>query len=65
MSTLFAPDLPALLNAGETATLLNISRSMVYKLIAEGALPAVRIGTLVRIPAAGLRDWLEQQQYAR
>jgi len=33
----------------------------VYRLIQTGALPAVRVGTLLRVPEAGLRALIERQ----
>ncbi len=50
---------PVLLRAGEAARLLGISRSMVFKLVATKQLPAVHIGTAVRIPAAALPAWIQ------
>jgi len=45
----------------EVASRLNLSKSQVYQLIAEGELPSVRIGRSVRIPAEALRRWLEKR----
>ena len=50
-----------LLRAQEVATVLSLSRSKVFQLIASGELPAVRIGRSVRVPAQALREWVEQQ----
>lgn len=46
----------------EVARLLRISRSRVYQLINEGALPSVRLGgRSVRVPLDALRRWAEEQ----
>jgi excisionase family DNA binding protein len=58
-----APDVkvePLLLHASEVATMLGIGRSKVYEMTASGELPAVKIGTAVRIPRQGLMDWIER-----
>ena len=45
----------------EAAAKLGISRAKCYELIAEGVLPHMRVGRSLRIPAADLRRWIEQQ----
>jgi len=45
----------------EAAEMLGISRSKCYELIAAGEIPVVRIGTSIRVPSEGLREWLERQ----
>lgn len=52
---------PLLLRAGEAGDLLGCSKSMVLKMVASGELPAVRLGSAVRIPAAPLRDWIRER----
>jgi len=49
-----------LLKANEVATLLGISRSQAYMLMAKGGLPVVRIGRSVRVPQAALAAWIRQ-----
>ncbi len=49
-----------LLTASEVGPLAGISRSMVYKLLACGALPSVRMGRSVRVPEAALQAWIER-----
>ncbi len=51
--------MPLLLKADEVAQQLGLGRSKVYEMIASGDLPVVRIGTAVRVPRAGLDDWIE------
>jgi excisionase family DNA binding protein len=48
----------------EAAEQLGISRSKAYELIAAGKLPSIRIGSSVRIPAEGLKEWIAQQTQA-
>ena len=50
-----------LLRMPEVATILGIGRSTVYELVQRGDLPAVHVGRAVRIPAAALQRWVEQQ----
>jgi excisionase family DNA binding protein len=46
----------------EAAATLELSRARVYGLIAEGAIPAVRVGRRIRIPRASFDRWLEDQE---
>jgi excisionase family DNA binding protein len=43
----------------EAAERLALGRSTVYRLIASGELPAVKIGTAIRIPATALASWAD------
>lgn len=56
------PDLPdvALLTADEVATTLRISRKLVYRLIREGDLAAVRVGPALRVPVSALRAYVSR-----
>ena len=51
-----------LLNVAQVAKLLSLGRTKVYDLIATKQLPVVRFGRAVRVPAASLQRWLEQQE---
>jgi excisionase family DNA binding protein len=42
----------------EAATLVGVSRSKMYELVAAGEVPTMRIGSAVRIPAEALRAWV-------
>lgn len=44
----------------EVSSLLRVSKRTVYRLRRSGALPAVRIGRAVRIPADALAQFLER-----
>jgi excisionase family DNA binding protein len=50
-----------LLDVGEVALVLGIGRTKAYQMMARAELPVVRIGRLVRVPRAGLADWIEQR----
>jgi excisionase family DNA binding protein len=50
-----------LLRIPEVAERLALGRSTVYRLIAEGQLPTVKIGAAVRIPAVALEEWVASQ----
>ncbi len=56
---------PLLLRAEEVAQLLGVSKSMVFKLIAAGELPSLRLGHAVRVPAAPLREWVRERTTAK
>jgi excisionase family DNA binding protein len=50
-----------LLTISEAARLLSIGRSTLYELIGSGQVPTIHIGRSVRVPADGLRHWLDRQ----
>jgi excisionase family DNA binding protein len=45
---------PSLLTVHETATMLRCSDATVYRHVSGGALPAVRVGGMIRIPIEAL-----------
>lgn len=47
-----------LLKIQEVCSLLNLSRSMVYRLTTSGELQSVRIGKSVRIPAVAVEAYI-------
>jgi len=51
-----------LLKPVEVGQMLCIGRSLVYELIAQGEIPSVRLGRCIRVPAAALRQWVEDRQ---
>ena len=51
-----------LLRAEEVQKALGLGRSKVYEMMACGELPTIRIGRSVRVPADGLREWLDHQR---
>jgi excisionase family DNA binding protein len=54
-----------LLKGDQVAKALNLGRSKVYQLMAQGqaggGLPVIRIGKSVRVPARALEEWVERQ----
>lgn len=50
-----------LLRPHEVAHLLDVGRSKVYELIADGQIPSVRLGGSVRVPFGQLRHWLSRR----
>lgn len=52
------------LNVPEVAAELRIARSCAYELVADGEIPAVKIGRSVRARRKELDRWLEDQSYA-
>lgn len=56
---------PELLRAVEVATVLGISRSKAYDMIASGELPSIRIGKYVRVPRARLYAWIDAHTETR
>ena len=53
-----------LYDAADVAVILRISRSHVYQLIEAGEFPVIRLGKSIRIPADGLRAWIERRATA-
>ncbi|MBB6350293.1 helix-turn-helix domain-containing protein [Nonomuraea muscovyensis] len=49
---------PVLLRPEEAAECLGIGRTKIYELIRSGALRFVRIGTLRRVPASALTEFV-------
>ena len=52
---------PLLLTVEQAAKLLQISRYLAYDLIAQGKLPHVRLGRIIRVPRHGLEQWILRQ----
>jgi excisionase family DNA binding protein len=51
------------LKVPEVAEVLRIARSRAYELVADGEIPAVKIGRSVRVSRKELDRWLEGQRY--
>jgi excisionase family DNA binding protein len=51
-----------LLTVDQVAQRLNISRSMVYRLIQHSSLKVVHLGRAVRISSKSLQQWLQEQE---
>jgi len=50
-----------LLKAVQIASLLGVSRSQAYMMMATGILPVVRIGRSVRVPKSALAEWIKNK----
>ena len=50
-----------LLRATELQAALGLSRSKIYELMQSGELPTVRVGRAVRVPRAGLEEWVRRR----
>ena len=51
-----------LLKAVEVAQILNISRSLAYRLLKEGQIPVIRINQAVRVHHRDLQQFIEQNR---
>ena len=51
------------LKVSEVAEELRIAHSRAYELVADGEIPAVKIGRSVRVSRKELDRWLEDQRY--
>ncbi len=51
------------LKVPEVAQVLRIARSRAYEMVADGTIPAVKIGRSVRVPRKELERWLKEQRY--
>jgi excisionase family DNA binding protein len=54
---------PLLLNIPQVATMLSLSRTKVYELIATEGLPVVRFGRAVRVSLTSLQQWVERREH--
>jgi len=52
--------LPRLLNAGEVAATLSISKSLAYKLMQRQKIPTVKINRSVRVREADLNEFIQR-----
>lgn len=55
---------PVLLTVAELANHLRIGTTAAYQLCQQPGFPAARIGRLIRVPAAALERWIEEQAEA-
>jgi excisionase family DNA binding protein len=53
-------DRPLVYRVEEVARMLSISRSEAYALIAKEVIPHIRIGSMIRVPAAALKLIVER-----
>ena len=57
---LWGDALSTLMRAEQVAKVLNISRSLVYRLIQQGQLTSVKIGAAVRVRQADLEEYISR-----
>ena len=51
------------LSVADLCEFLGIGRTLAYQLIAEHAIPAVRIGRAIRVRRTDVQQWLEENRY--
>jgi excisionase family DNA binding protein len=51
-----------LLNAGEVGEILGLDKRSVQRLAANGTLPVVKVGRLMRFRRESILRWIEQQE---
>lgn len=54
-----------LMNPGEAAAALGISRATLFRLIASGTLPSVKVGGSRRVGVKTLKRWLDAREEPR
>ena len=54
-----------LLKASEVGQIMNIGRSKVYSLIAQGVNPSVRLGRAIRVRKTALDQWIIDHEKAK
>ena len=59
------PTNECLLRASDVANILNISRSLAYRLIQKGDIPTVRINRSVRVLSDDLHDYIMEHKNNR
>lgn len=60
-STRPATDTTEYIDLNEMARRLNMSRNFVYRKVATGEIPAVKLGRVWRVNKAEFEDWLGRQ----
>jgi len=51
-----------LLRASEVASILNVSRSLAYRLMKQGDIPSIRINRVVRVRPSDLKVFIEDNR---
>lgn len=54
--------MPDLMNVGEVAELLRISRASVYEMAAARQIPSLKVGALLRFDREDIAAWLNAQK---
>jgi excisionase family DNA binding protein len=53
---------PRLLKAAEVARILNISRSLSYRLMQTGVMPVIRINNAIRVTLPDLEEYIRRSR---
>jgi excisionase family DNA binding protein len=56
------PQAKLLATIDEAARLLNIRRTLFYKLVREGEIPTIKVGRARRVPVMSLREYVLRQR---
>ncbi len=51
-----------LLRVADVAFILNISKSLAYRLVQKGLIPSIRFNSVVRIRSADLNSFIQQKR---
>lgn len=49
------PEEQPFITVEQTAELLGMGRNVAYRAVAEGQIPSIRVGKLIRVPTAAIR----------
>lgn len=58
-------DLPLFLTPKHLVNILNLSRSIVYELLASGEIPSLKVGRIVRVQSSDFIAWIEGRKRSR
>ena len=56
------PDYPDIVTVKQLRDMLGVSRALAYKLIADGEIQAVKIGTSLKIPKVSVINYVTEEQ---
>jgi len=56
------PDSKRLLKAKEVAEILQVGRSMAYRMMQRGEIPTVRVGSAVRVRGSDLEEFIKKSK---
>lgn len=56
------PDYPDIVTVKQLREILGVSRALAYKLISDGEIQAVKIGTSLKIPKVSVINYVTEEQ---
>lgn len=56
------PDYPDIVTVKQLREMLGVSRALAYKLISDGEIQAVKIGTSLKIPKVSVINYVTEEQ---